>query len=346
MLKNRLFFSIILTISVSFFGFIINCMQAPAQTGQLMQLPRDLHIKIMLHIADGEKPASRLVSPEMRAKFINEMRRLACACKELYALFMDSDDFNKRLSTLLSHYPSKSGTDLVEKNVIAICFANRWSERHRRKSPFLYEDMTQLSDEEYKHRSKLIENRIQKLVQAGVDINGEMSEVGYLGRGCCRILIEAVRELDKKLLRFLLAIGANINVQGTAGLTAVSELVKRSVYPNLCYEKRYSFAQITQMIEILVAAGADIDIPDKDGKTALYYAIAYCVPEVAKFLIEKGARHSDLPVIQGCDARYDKQVTKTMPLDYILMRHERDLRRSCQLAEQWLELWALMQKNQ
>ena len=333
MSKNSLFFSTILCLSLSFLSSI-NSMQKLDQTGQLAQLPDDLKTELILRVAADDKTDAS----QDRVTVLNRMKCLVTTCKSMRDCFMGNTVFNKRLTTLLSHYPSNSGADFVKNTAIALnnCLIDRWLVQSERISPYA----TKLSDEEYQFRSKLIENRIKKLVQAGVDINGAMPPAESR-EGSGRILIEAVLELDTEFLRFLLAIGANINIQGDKGLTALSELVVRSV--GYSFEQRVSFAQITQMIQILIDAGADIHIPDKNGKTALSHAIAYYRPDIAKFLIEKGARHSDLPLMMGHDVNHDV-VIKT-PLDYVWMQRAKSFRDSPELAEQWTELWTLMQKS-
>ena len=307
-------------------------MQKLDQTGQFAQLPDDLKTELILRVAaDGKTDAS-----EDRVKVLNRIKCLVTTCKSMRDCFMGNSVFNKRLSALLDHYPSKSEPAFLKKTEDALrdYFMNRFQLRGRKQ---LY---PRLSNEEYQRRAALNENRIQKLVQAGVDLNRGMTSVGPR-QTLDRILIQAVQELDRRLLRFLLEMGANINVKNDEGLTALANLVLSFACKCNSYVKPYSFANITQMIQILIDAGADIDMPDKDGKTALSHALEHYSPELAKFLVEKGARHSDLPLIKGTDMNH--HAIRQTPLDYVWMEREKNLRYSCQLAEPWLELWTLMQ---
>ena len=154
MLKNSLFFSLILCLSVSFLSSV-NCMQGSTQADFLTTLPDDLKSEIILRLADDEKAATvSKAAPEDRVKVLNRMKGLATTCKAMRGCFMENVAFNKRLSTLLGQYPSKSGSDFVKKTAQALknCFIDRLSVRLRRKSHY----MTKLADEEYQFRSKLI----------------------------------------------------------------------------------------------------------------------------------------------------------------------------------------------
>ena len=45
-------------------------------------------------------------------------------------------------------------------------------------------------------------------------------------------------------------------------------------------------------VKELVRAGADVNMTDNTGNTALYYALKYGSQEVARFLIKKGADYN------------------------------------------------------
>ena len=52
---------------------------------------------------------------------------------------------------------------------------------------------------------------------------------------------------------------------------------------NMCFK---------DIVKGLVKAGADINVSDNQGNTALYYALRYGNQEVARFLIKKGADYN------------------------------------------------------
>lgn len=46
----------------------------------------------------------------------------------------------------------------------------------------------------------------------------------------------------------------------------------------------------TELAELLIEAGADLNAKDKDGNTALYYAITKNNSKITKLIFEKGDR--------------------------------------------------------
>ncbi len=81
--------------------------------------------------------------------------------------------------------------------------------------------------------------------------------------------MHAVVENDTEMVRRLLegaaryAKKSNLNVQDSNGKTAVHLVVSPVVYGS--YEN-------VEILELLAGHGADLNIKDKDGKAAIYYA--------------------------------------------------------------------------
>ena len=305
-------------------------MQAPAQAGQLMQLPRDLHIKIMLHIADGEEPSSRLVSPVERAKSINEMRRLGRTCKELYALFMNSNNFNKRLAMLyensivavpdgaLTVLPiddaAKPGLAIeVGTPAAKVIFDNLFGQPldHTKRSACLKDTFLKLetqlldmrsfglSEAEYKMRARYIKSQMSTLVKWGFDINMERP-----GFPPVNALFMAINRLDVEYVLLLIDIGAKTANKDKAGNTVVSKAVYVFLYEKhvskavnvFSYEKhKCSYNDFITMLRRLIDAGVDINMVDYYRRTPVYHAFVCLRPDLAKFLIENGARFIDMP---------------------------------------------------
>ena len=56
-----------------------------------------------------------------------------------------------------------------------------------------------------------------------------------------------------------------------------------------------------QALKALVAAGVDLDVRDRHGRTALHHAVSWRDEKAARFLIKKGAR-TDIPDETGATA--------------------------------------------
>ena len=84
----------------------------------------------------------------------------------------------------------------------------------------------------------------------------------------------AVQLEDFKIVRLLLNVGTNVNIQDDNGKTAL----------------HYAFnSGNLELIQFLLDKGATIDLQDEKAKTALHYAARYGNLEMVKFLLQKGA---------------------------------------------------------
>lgn len=113
---------------------------------------------------------------------------------------------------------------------------------------------------------------VRILINAGADVNR-----GH--RGDIPLLVAASRgNID--ILRILLENGADVNIRGSH--------YGRSL---LHYSAIYGQSEIA---ELLISRGAEIDALDRDNHTPLYYAAKYCNRNVADRLKENGANSKDI----------------------------------------------------
>ena len=115
---------------------------------------------------------------------------------------------------------------------------------------------------------------IRALVKAGADINVE---------GVDTILTKAVKvdpkrgvtPQDVEFVRFLISMGVNVNHKSQMfGTTALHEAAERDV----------------KLVQVLVEAGADVNVADEDGSTPLSIAQHAGKQDIVKYLQAHGAR--------------------------------------------------------
>jgi hypothetical protein len=85
----------------------------------------------------------------------------------------------------------------------------------------------------------------------------------------------AVASGNAEVLRQHLAAGTNINEKDPFG--GSSPLISASLFGK------------TEIVKILIDAGAEINIQNNDGSTALHTASFFCRPEIVAILLKKGA---------------------------------------------------------
>ena len=82
----------------------------------------------------------------------------------------------------------------------------------------------------------------------------------------------------RQLLPIFLERGVNVNAVADDGSTALILNTREQ-----CYK---------EVIKELIRAGADVNLADNTGNTALHYALQYGDQEVARFLVKKGADYN------------------------------------------------------
>ena len=114
-------------------------------------------------------------------------------------------------------------------------------------------------------------NSETKLIEVFIDAKG----VDAIVRDGRTVLIYAAWNGSTEVVKTLIEIGANINIQNDNGDTALRLAARRG---------------LTEIVKILVENGADMNIKDsRYGRTALIYAAREGRTEVVKLLIDNGA---------------------------------------------------------
>lgn len=93
-------------------------------------------------------------------------------------------------------------------------------------------------------------------------------------------ILRAMVDRNPEKLKEALAAAPELNVRSEQGLTPLILAFYRN--------------ETLQKIQMLVQAGADPNFPDGEGNTPLYYALRRKLPEVASFLLNRGARVKNL----------------------------------------------------
>lgn len=355
MFKNK-FDTLIFSISLGCLSSI-NCMQAPVQTGQLMQLPEELRIKIMVHIVDGKELDERVISPEERAKAMDDIRQLARTCSGMYILFMQNGEFARQLITIKfnkNQEKTSSGvapqarlavevgtpaakaffdnlfgndfearSDFFKNELLAI--TNKWCDL-KEKMRLALKNKEEFSADVANKQVRLTKYTINKLVQWGHDLNTEMP--GGYGN---KVLTVAAVYNDKDYMEFLLNNGAMVNAKGARGNTALGTVVDTYLHST----RRHPYSDTIAIIQMLIERGGDPNIGDDQGKTPLQHAL-WGSQRLAKFLIENGALFAQLP-----KATYQPGGRDETAFEFVC--------RHCSASHQavdWLELKTLMQSKQ
>ena len=92
-------------------------------------------------------------------------------------------------------------------------------------------------------------------------------------------LIDVAKKGDEEALNTLLAKGADLNAQDKNGRTALIWAVKKKYIEEEYFEEEYLLKNTSlkkeylEIVKVLVENGADLDIQDNEGKTALIWAV-------------------------------------------------------------------------
>ena len=108
-------------------------------------------------------------------------------------------------------------------------------------------------------------DRIEKLLDAGCDVNGKCGgETPLLA--VCKLMGSPVGDEQKaKVIRILLERGANPNTQDNLGETPLIKVLKISSADNLS----------VSVIELLLDRGADPNVKDRTGKSAIQAGLTH-----------------------------------------------------------------------
>lgn len=326
-------------------------MKAPAQTGPFMQLPQELKIKIMLHVARGN--ASQVKSMTEAVVAITKMGRLARACKGLNALLMYNFDFDRQFIDLCPEAQDQMRMALTFGTPAAKVILDNLLGKYQDSfvhSDFLKQGFVDANSEWsamqgyqdyylsslYKTDARALKHVISKIVQWGLDVNTKTLSAENKNRA----LVEATTNLHREHVRFLLDLGAKTDVQTDDGTTALMGAVIGFIdidkIGDNCFKP--SLTDFIDIVQMLIDAGADINTGNNLGKTALYYALSNDKPSLARFLIEKGAHFVGVP-----NAIYETGIKPEAPIEFVSRKISEAL--MLDQKKQWAELKKLMKSK-
>jgi ankyrin repeat protein len=119
-------------------------------------------------------------------------------------------------------------------------------------------------------------NNVRSLIESSyVNIDESLNEYSHNSP-----LMEAANQGKFNVMKYLIEAHADINFCNEYHSTVMNELVRNKSLPqNLTIE----------MVQYLIQAGVDINMPGSDGKTALMYACAGRRPQLLQTLVDLGA---------------------------------------------------------
>lgn len=146
---------------------------------------------------------------------------------------------------------------------------------------------------------------VRLLIQRGDDPNHPIID----SRGNHTFMISAVASSGRNIpvLKLLIELGGDINMQDGKGLTPLHQLIAHAD------ERRGDDADLQAGLKTLIAAGADLEISDHDGWTPLHSAAHFNHPALVRILLQAGAK---------ADA---KTPGKQTPLDFARRQKFRDI---------------------
>ena len=91
--------------------------------------------------------------------------------------------------------------------------------------------------------------------------------------------------VDKEVAELLIKAGANVNTR-----LSIKDDSRNIQLKNITPLMWVIFDYNTELAELFIEAGSDLNAKDKDGNTALYYAITRNNSKITKLISEKGGR--------------------------------------------------------
>jgi ankyrin repeat protein len=142
------------------------------------------------------------------------------------------------------------------------------------------------------------------LLDAGADIDEETDEG-------ITVLMAAARRADTEAVAYLVQRGANVNAQTVNGNTAV---MFASDGRNEYSRDMTLIDRMAQCIDVLANAGADLDLANDSGATALHWATTGFSAEPVEMLLRHGAnprvraQDGSTPLGNACAQDHQKMV--------------------------------------
>jgi uncharacterized protein len=133
---------------------------------------------------------------------------------------------------------------------------------------------------------------IREIVAHGADVNARLKKgeaaAGRLNRTDATPFLLAAQTADIEMMKLLVEFGADHslpNAEGTSPLLVAAGLG--------CYapdEEAGTEAECLAAVEYLLSLGADVNVVDKNGETAMHGAAYKSLPKMVQFLADRGAR--------------------------------------------------------
>lgn len=117
---------------------------------------------------------------------------------------------------------------------------------------------------------------LQQMIDADFDVNTQLPKSKRTA------LLEAATKASKDAITVLLAAGADPNLDDTARLTPLIQVVKS-------YTLHKKDKDTFLIVSMLLNSGAHVDAQDGKGMTALMYAATFGIGPVVKLLVDTGA---------------------------------------------------------
>ncbi|MBQ7593986.1 MAG: ankyrin repeat domain-containing protein [Synergistaceae bacterium] len=140
---------------------------------------------------------------------------------------------------------------------------------------------------------------IKLLAEAGLDVNSQDNN------GKTALMYAAEYSEPFKRIQELIACGADVNIQDNNGRTALMYIAQNS-WAQFYMDKKLDDSiggtkQADSSMQFILNAGADVNIQDNEGKTALMYAAKKKLPGRVRILLDAGAK-ADLTDKHGREA--------------------------------------------
>jgi ankyrin repeat protein len=133
---------------------------------------------------------------------------------------------------------------------------------------------------------------VRQIVAKGADVNARLKKAdGGRGKLSLRLatpFLMASKTADLLLMRLLVEIGANPTIPNADGATPLMAAAGLGcLAPD---EEAGTEAECVEAVKYLLTLGADINVADRNGETAMHGAAYKSLPKVVHFLAENGAK--------------------------------------------------------
>jgi uncharacterized protein len=133
---------------------------------------------------------------------------------------------------------------------------------------------------------------VRQIVAKGADVNARLKK-GDGGRGKLSLklatpFLMASKTADLPLMKLLVELGANPSIPNADGATPLMAAAGLGcLAPD---EEAGTEAECVEVVKYLLALGADINVADRNGETAMHGAAYKSLPKVVQYLAQNGAK--------------------------------------------------------